>query len=320
MREVFDVTAGAEMICEEEQSKKNNWHDQLLPSKIKNLKFSSEVEIAYSKTTEQKLVFENCIFDTISIKNEHAAHMKEIRFINCQINAIRFFQSDITIVIGSSSVQSFVLDYCHIPKLRIESSEVKSISLASSSKADAVLIINDSCVTKFTCLDAAVDTLELHSSHIEFLHINAPIRSLDIKEGAVLERFFIDNKEGLKRFLKTLQNRQKALRGGTVSQKVVELKHQHQIMIAAYDQYADENRFQEMDLCLVRLRKINCRSNSLSTNDPLKKLGYLIESFVLGKMFGWGVQIVNSLITSAVIIIAFACIYFQALISSYNRF
>ncbi len=316
MDEIFDVTSGAERIGEGGNSQRSYWNNKLLPDTIKDLKFTGEVEIAYSKTAEKKLVFENCIFDTVSIKNERSEQLKEIRFINCRIGSVRFFQCDITIVIESSSVQSFVLDYCNIPRIRIESSEIRNISFEASSKTNEVLIINDSYVTKFTNIDAEINTLELHSSHIEFLHIDDSIRSLDIKEGAVLERFFIDNKDELKNFLKTLQDRQNALRDGTVSQKMVELKHQHQIMIAAYDQYADENRFQEMDMCLVRLRKIDCRSNSLSTKNLLKKAIYLIEYLVLGKMFGWGVQIVNSLVTSAAIIAVFALIHFRVLISS----
>lgn len=316
MDEIFDVTSGAEIICEEEHSTKAYWNNKLLPDEIINLKFPSEVEIAYSKTPKKKLVFKNCIFDTISIKNEHAEKIKEFKFINCQINSVRFFRSDVIIVIESSSIQSFALERCNIPRLRIESSKVENIFFESGSKTDET-IINDSYITKLTSMDAEINKLELHSSHMEFLHIYNSINLLDIREGAVLERFIIENKEELKRFLKTLKkNNQNALKDGTVSRKTVELKHQHQIMIAAYNQYADENRFQEMDMCLVRLRKINCRLNSLSTNNMLKKAGYLIEFLIMGKMFGWGVQIMNSLITSAIIIIAFAGIYFYALISS----
>ncbi len=313
MADVFDVTVGAEMIGEEENSARSCWNHQLLPETVQNLKFSGEVEIAYSKTEGKDLVFKNCIFDTLSIKNERAEQLQEIRFVHCRINTVRFFRSDVTIVIESSQIQSFMLDYCNIPKFKTENSEIKNISFGSSSKTNEVLILNDSYVGKFTNIDAEINTLELHSSHMGSLHIDDAVQLLEIKEGAVLERFFIDNKEELKQFLKTLQSRQQALRGGTVSQKAVELKHQHQIMIAAHDQYADENRFQEMDMCLVRLRKINCRLNSLSTNNPVKKAGYLIESLVLGTMFGWGVQIINSLITSLAIIAAFALIHFCVL-------
>ena len=128
MADVFDVTVGAEMIGEEENSARSCWNHQLLPETVQNLKFSGEVEIAYSKTEGKDLVFKNCIFDTLSIKNERAEQLQEIRFVHCRINTVRFFRSDVTIVIESSQIQSFMLDYCNIPKFKTENSEIKNIS------------------------------------------------------------------------------------------------------------------------------------------------------------------------------------------------
>lgn len=313
MKEVFDITQGAQIISAKADLAENLWRNELLPDKITNYKFSGDLEIDHCETGGKKLRFENCIFDNIIIKNGSSRQIEELKFIGCKINSVEFFRCGINVVFETSEVTSVKFDDCEMPKIKIESCDVHSISFGSKGSAEELFISGKCDIGKIECKDVRIGKLRLHSSHIEYIYTDSSIDLLELTEGAELDRFFIENKDELKKFLSTLKDKRTKLRGGTVSQKNVELRHQNVIILALYNQYADENRFKEMDACLVILRSINCRLNRLLTKNPLRKLGYMTEDFVLGKMFGWGVQVINSLITSAAVIVLFALIHFVKL-------
>lgn len=313
MKEVFDITQGAQIISAKADLAENLWRNELLPDKITNYKFSGDLEIDHCETGGKKLRFENCIFDNIIIKNGSSRQIEELKFIGCKINSVEFFRCGINVVFETSEVTSVKYDDCEMPKIKIESCDVHSISFGSKGSAEELFISGKCNIGKIECKDVRIGKLRLHSSHIEYIYTDSSIDLLELTEGAELDRFFIENKDELKKFLSTLKDKRTKLRGGTVSQKNVELRHQNVIILALYNQYADENRFKEMDACLVILRSINCRLNRLLTKNPLRKLGYMTEDFVLGKMFGWGVQVINSLITSAAVIVLFALIHFVKL-------
>lgn len=320
MTEQIDVTRGAQRIESDSDSAAFDWKDKTLPSEIKELRFPGEVTLHYTETNSEKkkLLFDGCEFNIINIKNEKTEKIREIVFRNCRMDELRIYHSDTNITLENSEAEALIIDYCDISKIKLEGSEVKSVSLENKSEIKELRITNESAVDKLDNKDAKIETLEIHSSQVEFVHIHNSIGSLELGEGARLERFSIDGLDKLKRFLNELRQRQKNVRGGTRSQMQVELRHQHQIVLAAFNQYADENRFQEMDMCLVRLRQLSCDLSRIGAKNRLKKAAYMIENLVLGKMFGWGVQIINSLVTSAVIIAVFAVIYFFALINSVN--
>lgn len=310
MKEVFDITKVAEIISPRADIAENLCRNELLPGKIKNYRFSGDLEIDHCETDNKKLRFENCVFDNIIIKNESLRQLEEMKFIGCEINSVEFFRCSINAVFEMSQITSIKFDDCEMPKIKIESSEVQSISFESNGSADELFISGRCSIGKIECKDVRIGKLRFHSSHIEHIYTDSSIGLLELNEGAELDRFFIENKDELKNFLNTLKEKRKKLRSGTVSQRNVELRHQNVIILALYNQYADENRFKEMDVCLVILRRIDCWLNRLLSKNPLRKFLYLAEDFVLGKMFGWGVQVVNSLITSGAVIALFAVIHF----------
>ena len=316
MKTEFDVANGAETICAKANSVENRWHSERLPNKIKDLKFSGDVEINYSKTDGKILRFENCIFNNIIIKNETYNQLEELKFVNCQINSVEFFRCCMNVIFEMSNVQSIKCDECNLPKIKIENSDVHTLSFESKGKADEIFITSKCNIEKIESKDVQIGKLRLHSSHIEHIYTDSSIDQLELNEGAELDYFLIENKDEFKKFLNTLKNKRKKLSGGTISQKNVELRHQNKMILALYNQFLDENRFKEMDVCLVILRSINCRLNRLQTKKLLRKFGYLVEYFVLGKMFGWGVQVLNSLITSSVVIALFSLIHFVKLRNS----
>lgn len=316
MTELLDVTRDGEIIQSEDLSEKKNWKNVQLNDKIENLRFSGEVIISNPNTESGKLLFCNCIFDTISIKN--VRKITEITFEKCSIDSITVFDSTSKVVLISSSAQSITLNQRDKKSegIRLENSQVKDILLESGDSINSISIVNESDVEKLDNKDAKIEKIEIHSSHVGWIHIHNSINSLELKEGGRLDRFSIDSKDELKRFVQEMKNQKNTIRKKTVSVRKMELLHHHQIFLAAYNQYAEENKFQEMDICLIKLRKINCILGRMSTNNPLRKIGFVIEDIVLGLMFGWGVNIINSLVTSAAIIAVFALIYFQKLSGS----
>ncbi len=306
----------SESINIKSDSEKKTFEKITLSSKTRDRKFFVEVEIISCKTPDKKLTFDCCIFDKISIKQESNESIQEIRFKNCEINEISFRGCNgIRIVFESSPVQTISLENCDKSNIRIENSNVQMLSFMGIGEITEVSIAgipDEICIGTINSNETQINKLKLNHCHVESIYVGF-IDLLEIEKGATLDYFYIYSKEELQRFLNILKKRQNELANGSISQKEAELNYQQKILLAAFNQYSAKNKFQEMDACLVRLRRINCRLNRLNTRNLLKKTGYLIENFILGKMFGWGVRIVNSVITASVIIVAFALIYFVAL-------
>ncbi|HJI60703.1 MAG TPA: hypothetical protein OIM34_01760 [Ruminococcus bromii] len=66
-------------------------------------------------------------------------------------------------------------------------------------------------------------------------------------------------------------------------------------------------------MCLVNLRKIDCALKKIDSKNFFQKALYYTMDFVLGKMFGWGVKISNTLVTASVTILGFTVLYFYFL-------
>ena len=113
--------------------------------------------------------------------------------------------------------------------------------------------------------------------------------------------------------MKGLLKRKKKLSKGNRAQRKIVARHQKQIILAAFNQYEDEHKYQELDMCLVNLRKIDCALKKIDSKNYFQKVLYSTMDFVLGKMFGWGVKISNTLVTASVTILGFAVLYFYFL-------
>ena len=312
MNETIDITVGSEPAESLSDDFYCNWIEKKIPSPVVDRKYRGTVQIVYCSTTsdDKSVTFENCEFEHIIIKNQNISKISKMNFKNCRIGTISFFHCSTTVNFESTSLQLATFESCNIPQIRIERSKLDVISFEQNSVAKNISIVNDSRIETLDNKDADFDKVILHASLVDYIHINKTINKLEIAEGAVLESFCIENKDELQRFLETLKNIIKTTKNGTHSQIEMELRHQQQIILAAYNCYTNKNKFQEMDICLLRLRKINCLINRLCTKNHLKKIIYLVDDFVLGKMFGWGIKIFNSLITSLSIIGTFAVIYF----------
>lgn len=316
MNDIYDVTSDAEKIDEKNPQEDHCWNGLTVPDKIQNLKFSGTLELLSTKTTSKKLLFENCIFYDINIKIKNAADIQKVKFINCEIHTLTAYNSKPVLCFEGCQIYSILIDRCNISSIRIEETKLNSIIFINDASISKLNVSNDSEVEIIDDKDAVINNVIIHRSSIKFIHINKSIGQLELSEGASLEKFFIDDKDELKKFLINLKKRRVKLRKGTLSQRVIELRHQHRIILAAYNYYSEMNRFYEMDICLVMLRKVNCILDYYDTKSIFRKLICIIKYVALGSMLGWGIQISNSIITSTVFILIFAAIYFDKLHST----
>lgn len=308
--EQTDILKNAKPIDSNSETVNFDFNNINMPECIKNYEFEGKVIISYASTKSKILRFENCTIKKLSIKNETPSLIDKIQLVDCKINTISVYHSSMLLEIEKSKVNHLIFDYCNLSKIKFDSSNVTDISFETNSNVDNILITNESHIEEIDSKDADVNQILIHGSIVKNIHMNKHIGSLELFDGANIERFSIDEREELVSFLDTLKKRRKKVRRGTLSQMSVELRHQRQIVLAAFNQYVDDNKFQEMDTCLISLRKINCILERISTNNIFKKAKQLIKYIVIGKLFGWGVKITNPLITSVIIILSFALIYF----------
>lgn len=317
MTDINELTTQAEVISNNAERLKFDWSNITLPSIIENRKFSGDVNIAYALAEKEKTVFINCEFDNLFIKNIKKQNITQISFNDCKIKSLQLFRCASSIKLNDCEINSMDVSDSILSSLRIETSQLRSIFLKTSCNIDSMVIANESNIDIIDSNNSINNTV-VHSSRVQYIRFRGHAGNLTIKSGGFIDRVLFDKKEYLSVFFIELRKKLKSLKHGTISQKTSELKYQQQIIRAIYDSYASENRFQELDICLIELRKANCRLSRIATSNPLRKSGYVIEDIVLGKMFGWGVKIANSLLTSLIIILIFGVLYFLAIKDNYE--
>lgn len=313
MSDIVDIMNYGEAISGSAFEHKVDFSNQILPNEIADRKFSDEIILKDTKTDTKKLCIKNCIFKYLNIKDEDADEIREINFKNCNIKKLRVFQSSILLNFDECNIDTLVIESGNEMKIKIEASDFEIISLEKSSRIRNISITQESTITKLDSKDASIDKILIHSSFVKTVHINHSIGELELAQGAQLERLSIDNKSDLNLFLKGLLKRKKKLSKGNRAQRKIVARHQKQIILAAFNQYDDEHKYQELDMCLVNLRKIDCALKKIDSKNYFQKVLYSTMDFVLGKMFGWGVKISNTLVTASVTILGFAVLYFYFL-------
>lgn len=313
MSDIVDIMNYGEAISESAFDHKVDFSNQILPNEIADRKFSDEIILKDTKTDTKKLYIKNCIFKYLNIKDEDADEIREINFKNCNIKKLRVFQSSILLNFDECNIDTLVIESGNEIKIKIEASDFEIISLEKSSRIRNISITQESNITKIDSKDASIDKILIHSSFVNTVHINHSIGGLELAQGAQLERLSIDNKSDLNLFFKRLLKRKKKFSKGNRAQRKIEARHQKQIILAAFNQYEDEHKYQELDMCLVNLRKIDCALKKIDSKNYFQKAFYSTMDFVLGKMFGWGVKISNTLVTASVTILGFAVLYFYFL-------
>ena len=272
-------------------------------------------ELIFNKTNLPNYDFniENCDFEKLQFKNLHSENC--ITFKNCRINQLRIYGGQLTISFDHCSVKLMETNQSHLSKLLIENTNITNISIEEKSEV-IDFEITSSDVETIDFKDSQVENILLtESSLIRLIHVNGKINSLTIHQGAHLEMFSIEEKSELERFLSNLPFN---CRNESSKQRTA-LNNAKDICLAAYKRYDEEKKYQEMDLCLIKLRKAENRLHRKNAKTPISKFTYFIQNVVVGEMFGWGVSFHNIFFTASGIIAAFAAIYCVLLSEQYEN-
>lgn len=278
----------------------NSWG---VDNPIENLSFRRDLIIDNRSNVTKKISFNNCEFRKITIKN--ISEVDSISFADCTIEKLQIYKSSFSLNLSNCEVHTLVSEACNDFKIKAESSDIVEVSLESGGTVSEIRLSNGCSVSSIYDRDANVGKIRIHTSKVGFININSHLEELQLLEGSDIERFSINKKDELISFLNKIKKK-----SGTISEKERIIRANKDILIAAFSQYEEEHKYKEMDLCLLKLRKINNYNDILKTKNPVKKFWYMCQEFVIGKMFGWGIAIHNSIATSAVIILAFAVQYF----------
>lgn len=300
-------------IATADNEKKRDWSRKFIPSNISGISFDGVVILKNTKTDNNKLNVDHCFFDYINIKDE-TDEIESFRFVSCKIEQARFFKCDTTISFTDCFIEKLILDgRSNIHKLNIEGCTVGTIILEKSTIIEQMPITGDSNVSKIDCRDGEIQSVIINDSKVEYIRINHKVGSISMGNGAILERFSIEKEHAFKDFTKALRTKRETASKGNFSEKLSEAHCQKNIFLAALNQYESDHKYDEADLCLENLRSIECAIKFIESRNIFKKIYYLAENAIVGKALGWGIEIINTLITSAIIILSFALLFYYKL-------
>lgn len=294
----------------DDAEKKRDWTKKVIPMTISGIKFDGIVIFKNTKTDNRKINIDHCFFDYLNIKEE-AEEIESFKFISCKIEQVRFFKCETTIKYADCFVEKLVLDGgSKIENLTLEGCTVGTIILEKGTVLDHLSISGDSNVNMIDSRDGDINNVVINNSKVEYIRINHKVGDISIGNGSLLERFSIEKEDAFKEFTKTLREKRKIAQKGTFTEKMAEAQRQKTIFLAALNQYTSDHKFDEADLCLVNLRGIECAIKRIESRYKIIKAYHVAEYFILGKAFGWGVKIVNTLITSAIMMLLFAFLFY----------
>lgn len=294
----------------DDSEKKRDWSKKIIPSRISGIKFDGVVILKNTKTDNKKVYIDHCFFDYINIKEE-SEEIESFKFVSSKIEQVRFFKCDTTIHYIDCFIDKLILDgMSKIDKLNLEGCNVGTVILEKGTVIDQISITGDSNVTMIDCRDGDIEDIIINNSKVEYIRINHKVGNISLGNGASLERFSIEKEHAFRDFTKTLKEKRKAVSKGTFSEKIAEALRQKSIFLAALNQYGEDHKFDEADLCLVNLRSIECAIKRIESKNIFVRLYHIAENFIVGEALGWGVKISNTLLTSAIIMLIFASVFY----------
>lgn len=283
----------------------------LVEYRIKDRLFSRSIEIKdiNPKGENDTLEFNNCCFSNIKLSEIGCPN---VRFINCTIKGeIIIYQGKLEQVIfrECNQIGRIILEdlndiYRNKPKLKIVASNVDELKIIDS-KLDRIVFddVDSHCNSISFLKSGGVETINI-SCHVDCIYTRELPEIVLSKEGKIdtieLERI---NKKTLLKYEKNTRDNN--------GDKYLEddFERYKSVVVASYESFENRKMFIESDICLFEIRRLGIIIKKCNKN-VAKKAFYSIVKLFAENCFGWGIRIINNIITTLSIITGFACIYF----------
>ena len=279
--------------------------------RIKNRRFERELIIdgilGQGKGRED-ITFEDCDFRNVKLTE---IGCRSVRFVRCNIRGdLRIFKSRIHDIHFRSC------------------SEVARIFLEESVRQDEGMTVRflESYVGAFKIIDTDIGKLEfcdansycdkiefVRGASVESLNISCPIGKLKIgrlpRISLAMEgRLELIQLEEVSRRLLIVYERDAA--GDKSSRRLNDaLRRYKSVVLAAYKSFEKRKMFPESDVCLFEIRRLGVRIKQASSPMAIRSL-YVLERLIAEGCFGWGIRIINNVMTTFSVILLFSLVYF----------
>lgn len=278
--------------------------------KIRNRQFSRSVEIKDIKAKDgsDALEFENCIFSNIKLSEINCS---DIRFINCRIQGeLRIYQGKIKRIIirGCEHIGRIVLEDLNKniqdePDVKVTASDISELKVIDTNLSKIVFDdVYSNCGTITFIKRGGVDSINV-SCHIGCIVIKELPSIVLTKEGKIdsIELECIDKR--------TLRKYEKSTRDNNGDKHLEDdFERYKSIVLATYESFERRKMFAESDICLFEIRRLGIIIQKC-TRSFAKKMFYNLVKFFAEDCFGWGIKIMNNIVTMFVVVMGFAGLY-----------
>lgn len=277
--------------------------------KIKNRYFARNVAME-DIWGNDVLEFENCVFQDLKLSK---IGCEEIRFINCAIEGeLRIFKGKMhTISIRScQNISKLIVEEAS----SINSENHLSLKITNSGISYLKIIATEFASIEFTDVNSSCEFINfVRGGKVEKLYVSCNIENLAIKElpkviltkeGKIadVELESIDKKT-LRKYEKEIVDCNK---NGHIDNEFLRYKS---VVLAAYESFEKRKMFTESDICLFEIRRLGILIKK--SNSPLPvKIAFMLEKFFAENCFGWGINIINNIVTMLCVITGFSGIYY----------
>lgn len=277
--------------------------------KIKDRRFERNVTIENIKGNDT-LEFENCVFQDIKLSS---INCENVHFVNCSIEGeLRIYKGKIQNISirNCQQITRFVLEEGNTPgtetgmQLKVTSSNIGELKIAATRlKLLDFMDVNSTCAFINFVRGGSVDELK-SSCPIEKLLVKELPKIVLSKEGkfSLIELEYIDKKT-LRRYEKEIVDFN---HNGHMDDDYLRYKS---VVLAAYEAFENKKMFQESDICLFEIRRLGILIKKADKALPMK-IGYSLSQFLIEYCFGWGINIINNVITMLAVITGFSGLYY----------
>ena len=279
---------------------------------FEDCEFVGKLEIL--KTFAQLTVFKNCIFQKPLIMKELESN---INIIGCVFHQSVLVYWDPSVdaspidIVDSKFLSSLTLNGCNDTKISIH-----------SSKASDILIGEQSNNTFLEIIKSEINSLTISNSVILEMDIKISIISKSLISN-IAQSILLDNTEignivsddpdfwlfiKKRRLIGPLFHRRER-EGKEMETKAQLWSRISQSLLVFIHSFEDDHRYSEADIVfyLMRFARIN---EQLNDGNIRNNITTLLQGFVYGIIGGWGVRLINPILSSLVIIVGYALIYF----------
>lgn len=270
------------------------------------------IEFSEERLDDKKIVkFKDCRIKQLEIKNISGY---VLNFQNSNIERLLFYKGDFKKVSFSST---------NIHETIFEEVKIESNIEFRDSQIELLIFTDfkEKVDLKFYTERTNINNLKIRRMEMVDIEINSAIvgsiESLKmpqccIKNKGRLDELYIEELEdGQIRDIVKASNLQ--LTGGKKNISNIE-KSNLSMMLALNKAYDNRKKYSEMDDCLYNIRNMECKLKIKKEKKLYQKCRYVIYYIILGKMFGWGINILNNIMTMIVTILLFGilnCKYYE---------